>query len=151
LPGAGTSVVLVSAEDVILLKLEWYRLGGESPSVQRRDVRQLVDLNRDVLDIAYLRQWESMISSRPRSSDRALAAALPRVLENMTGPDPVSRGLAPHCYLRHQSHRRRAHHVAPFGRAVHRRTRRVCSGHAAAAGSAVGGSCSRRTSLEGGW
>ena len=44
--------------------------------------------------------------------------------------------------------RRRGQSLPP-ARAVHRRTRRVRSGCAAVAGSAVGGSCSQRTSLAG--
>ncbi len=61
IPGAKESLQVSSLEDILLAKLRWYRLGGESSSVQRRDVRQLVDLNRDVLDIAYLRQWASIL------------------------------------------------------------------------------------------
>lgn len=48
-------------EDILLAKLRWYRLGGESSEVQRRDVRQLIVLNRDALDMGYLRQWATVL------------------------------------------------------------------------------------------
>lgn len=57
IPGARESLRISSLEDILLAKLRWYRLGGETSEVQRRDVRQLVALNRGVLDVAYLTQW----------------------------------------------------------------------------------------------
>ena len=61
IPGATESLRVSSLEDILLAKLRWYRLGGESSEVQRRDVRRLIQLNRDVLDVAYLRQWSSVL------------------------------------------------------------------------------------------
>lgn len=61
IPGAKESLRVSSVEDILLAKLRWYRLGGESSEVQRRDVRQLVALNREILDIAYLRHWATVL------------------------------------------------------------------------------------------
>jgi hypothetical protein len=51
------SVQVVSAEDVILLKLEWYRLGGESSETQWNDILGVFDRQAGALDQAYLDRW----------------------------------------------------------------------------------------------
>jgi hypothetical protein len=61
IPGAKESLRVSTVEDILLAKLRWYRLGGETSEVQRRDVRQLVALNRDTLDLGYLRRWASVL------------------------------------------------------------------------------------------
>jgi hypothetical protein len=61
IPGARESLHVSSVEDILLAKLRWYRLGGETSEVQRRDVRQLVALNRETLDVGYLRRWASVL------------------------------------------------------------------------------------------
>ena len=61
IPGATESLRVSSLEDILLAKLRWYRLGGETSEVQRRDVHQLIELNRDALDVSYLRQWSSVL------------------------------------------------------------------------------------------
>lgn len=48
---------ILSAEDVILAKLEWFRLGGEVSERQWRDVLGVIKTQAPVLDIAYLREW----------------------------------------------------------------------------------------------
>lgn len=52
---------VVTAEDTILLKLEWYRLGGEVSDRQWNDVRGVVKTQHDRLDRVYLQHWASEI------------------------------------------------------------------------------------------
>ncbi len=49
-------VPIASPEDVIILKLEWYRMGGEVYERQWNDVSRLVKLLGERLDVEYLRQ-----------------------------------------------------------------------------------------------
>lgn len=51
------SVYVVSPEDIILSKLEWYRLGGEGPERQWRDILGVLKTRAGELDLAYLRRW----------------------------------------------------------------------------------------------
>ena len=48
---------VASAEDMILAKLEWYRLGGENSDRQWRDVQNIINVQAGRLDEAYLKQW----------------------------------------------------------------------------------------------
>ncbi len=50
-------VYLASAEDTILAKLEWYRLGNEVSDRQWQDIQSVLRTQRERLDIAYLREW----------------------------------------------------------------------------------------------
>ena len=48
---------VASAEDTVLTKLEWYRLGGEQSERQWRDVLGVLVVQSTHLDVDYLRQW----------------------------------------------------------------------------------------------
>jgi hypothetical protein len=58
----GRSLTLVSPEDVILLKLEWYRLGGNTSERQLEDVRGVFQMQAGNLDQAYLDHWAADLS-----------------------------------------------------------------------------------------
>ena len=47
---------VMGAEDTVLAKLEWYRLGGETSERQWQDVLGIVRVQGDRLDWAYMRQ-----------------------------------------------------------------------------------------------
>ena len=48
---------LPSPEDVVLSKLEWYRLGDEVSERQWRDVAGVIKVNRASLDRKYMEKW----------------------------------------------------------------------------------------------
>lgn len=47
---------ILSAEDIILAKLDWYRLGNEVSERQWRDVISIIHVQGDQLDLDYLRE-----------------------------------------------------------------------------------------------
>jgi hypothetical protein len=51
----GIEVALARVEDVLLAKLEWSKLGDSE--VQRRDVVQILQRQRERLDMAYVERW----------------------------------------------------------------------------------------------
>ena len=51
-----------SAEDSVLSKLEWYRLGGEVSERQWRDILGVIKTQSERLDVAYLRQWAAALN-----------------------------------------------------------------------------------------
>lgn len=48
---------IATAEDTILAKLHWYRLGHEISQLQWRDVRGIIGTRGETLDRDYLDQW----------------------------------------------------------------------------------------------
>lgn len=51
------SVYVVSPEDIILAKLEWYRMGGEISDRQWRDILGVLKTRAGELNLAYLQTW----------------------------------------------------------------------------------------------
>lgn len=53
----GPTVFIASAEDTILAKLEWFRLGQEVSDRQWADVVGILRAGQAALDIGYMRRW----------------------------------------------------------------------------------------------
>jgi hypothetical protein len=53
---------VVAAEDVLLAKLRWYRLGGESSERQWNDIAGVISVSFGTLDHAYLERWAVKLS-----------------------------------------------------------------------------------------
>jgi hypothetical protein len=51
----------VSPEDIILLKLEWFRIGGEMSERQWNDVLGVFEIQGSRLDQTYLDHWAPVI------------------------------------------------------------------------------------------
>ena len=64
---------VASAEDTVLAKLEWFRLGGESSERQWWDIVGVLKVTQQA-DLAYLRHWASSLGVADLL-DRALADA----------------------------------------------------------------------------
>lgn len=54
---AGQTIYVQTAEDVLLSKLRWYRLGNEASEQQWKDVLGVIRTRGDRLDRAYLAEW----------------------------------------------------------------------------------------------
>ena len=50
---------LASSEDIVLIKLDWYRMGGEVSERQWSDVVGVLKVQEKSLDREYLRHWAS--------------------------------------------------------------------------------------------
>jgi hypothetical protein len=57
LPGEASGVYVSAPEDTILAKLQWHRRGGEVSERQLTDVLGVLKVQRERLDLAYLRAW----------------------------------------------------------------------------------------------
>jgi hypothetical protein len=63
---------VASAEDTVVQKLAWYRLGGEVSEHQWKDVLGIIKVRRQDLDLAYLRHAAAALAISDLL-DRALA------------------------------------------------------------------------------
>ena len=59
---SGKMYDLVSPEDIILLKLQWYTDGGAASQKQWNDILGVLKNRQDKLDMNYLRDWASKLS-----------------------------------------------------------------------------------------
>jgi hypothetical protein len=60
--GGGTiTLPVATAEDTLLMKLAWYRAGGEVSERQWNDVRGIVAVQGERLDREYLRRWATYL------------------------------------------------------------------------------------------
>lgn len=71
LEGPKQRVFISSAEDLILRKLDWYRLGGGVSDRQWRDVLAVIKVQAGRLELPYLHRW---------AGELGLAALLERAL-----------------------------------------------------------------------
>lgn len=60
-PDTGETVFMITPEDVILAKLLWFVKGGGASQNQWKDVRQVIEVQRENLDFAYLREWAASL------------------------------------------------------------------------------------------
>lgn len=75
-PERDEQIWVLSAEDIVLAKLEWFRLGGEVSERQWRDILGVLKTQQSALDIGYLHQWAETL---------AVADLLERALEELPG------------------------------------------------------------------
>ena len=69
-------IMIVSAEDCVLLKLEWYRLGGEISDRQWSDILGVLRVQYDRLDQAYLDRWAGELGVADLLGDARRDAAI---------------------------------------------------------------------------
>ena len=68
----GRTFSFVSPEDIVLLKLRWYREGGETSDRQWQDVLGVLAVQGEGLDHAYLQEWAETLGLKDLVS-KALA------------------------------------------------------------------------------
>ena len=70
----GVPVIAATAEDLILAKLDWARMGESMRQIQ--DVVGILKVRRDKLDIAYIEKWVSELGLSPEWSRARQLAGL---------------------------------------------------------------------------
>ena len=55
--GLEVDVPIASPEDIVLAKLQWFRLGGETSERQWSDIRGVLEMQAGKLDPQYLNHW----------------------------------------------------------------------------------------------
>ncbi|HXH40897.1 MAG TPA: hypothetical protein VNN08_19885 [Thermoanaerobaculia bacterium] len=55
----GTQMPIASAEDVVIAKLEWAKIGGSDRQIE--DVAGILRVQKGTLDIAYIEEWVSSL------------------------------------------------------------------------------------------
>ena len=74
---SGRPVPILSAEDVLLHKLEWFRLGGETSDRQWGDVLGVLRVQAGRLDDGYLDRWAAELGVADLLAKARAAAAPP--------------------------------------------------------------------------
>jgi len=66
--------ILAGLEDIILAKLDWFRMGGGVSDCQQQDVINVMRVQGERLDMVYLRKWAASLRVE-HLLDRALDEA----------------------------------------------------------------------------
>jgi hypothetical protein len=74
---SGRPIAILSAEDILLHKLEWFRLGGETSDRQWGDVLGVLRVQAGRLDDVYLDHWAAELSVADLLAKARTAAAPP--------------------------------------------------------------------------
>jgi hypothetical protein len=61
LGGDPVALPVISAEDILLAKLRWYKDGGGASERQWNDLRNILQVQQDRLDRDYLNQWAAIL------------------------------------------------------------------------------------------
>jgi len=68
---------VATAEDIVLHKLHWYKIGGEVSERQFRDVLGVLKVQGDDLDREYLDRWAEALGLRELTARAFREANLP--------------------------------------------------------------------------
>lgn len=75
-PDAPRPYCLPTAEDIILLKLQWYMLGNLVSNNQRNDIIGVLQTQAGHLDIVYLRRWAAFLNASDVFAELCAAAGV---------------------------------------------------------------------------
>ena len=68
---------IVSAEDAVLSKLEWFQQGGRSSTRQWNDIVGVMKQQGGTLDVTYLQKWADVLGVRDLLEQAFLSAGFP--------------------------------------------------------------------------